>query len=299
MNSLPLSWSVVDDKNLESTSIINWQINWLAIKNMTSTDFNFLANNIIKSKTDTLIRGCNKDHKIKLESNGYTSLHVGYEATLDLNENPFKKKSIIDLIRRGKKFGKVTRIPYSELNKSKLNRFQKLTSHGNEPQLKNLFQMEFNPSHFLNVFYDKNSDWLGAILISKNSEIKLHTELLLRKKNAPIGIMETLIEFTFQQAKREGYKYLSLGEVPFAKLSEIKMNFMDSTLFQMGDLINFAYNHKGLYHFKNKFNPKWSEVYLCVSNKVNFKHILFLLVHSNLHKLLLYKFFKKLSVSSI
>ncbi|MCW8849336.1 MAG: DUF2156 domain-containing protein [Melioribacteraceae bacterium] len=298
MNSLPLSWSIVEDQNLESTSIINWRINWLAIKNLTSSDFEILTNEVIKSKKDTLIRGCNKRHKLELESNGFSSLHVGYEAILDLDENPFKKKSIIDLIKRGKKFGKVITLPYSQLNKSKLNHFQQLSSHGKEPQLKNLFQMEFNPNHKLNVFCDQNNEWQGAILVSKNSEIKLHTELLLRRKNAPIGIMETLVEYTFRQAKLNGYKYLSLGEVPFAKSSGMKRNFRISTFFRIGDLINFAYNHKGLYHFKNKFNPIWSEVYLCVSNKVNFKHILFLFFHSNLHKLLLYKLFQKLTANS-
>lgn len=289
MNSLPLSWSVVDDSNLNSTTIIDWQIYWPAIKNLSFTGFNKFTNSIIESKKNTLIRGCNANLKLKLEKKGFSSLHIGYEAILETNKNPFNKKSIIDLIRRGKRFGKVITLPYSELNRVKLNHFQHLSSHGSEPQLQNLFQMEFTPNHILNVFCDQKKNWQGAILISKNSELKLHTELLLRKKNAPIGIMETLVEYSFLQTKSYGYKFLSLGEVPFAKLLNTNRVFMSSLLFKMGDLLNFAYNHKGLYNFKNKFNPKWTEVYICGTKTIGIKHLFFLFVNSNFHKLLAHK----------
>ena len=291
MNSLPLSWSIVDDRNLDSTTIINWQIHWPAIKNLTSSGFNTFTNSLIESNKNTLIRGCNKNLKIKLEKKGFSSLHVGYEAILEVDGNPFNKKSIVDLIRRGKRYGKVFTLPYSEINKDKLNHFQHLSSHGREPQLQNLFQMEFTPNHLLNVFCDQNSNWQGAILISKNSESKLHTELLLRKKNAPIGVMETLVEYSFLQAKSNGYKFLSLGEVPFVKSSNTNRNFMSSLVFKMGDLLNFAYNHKGLYNFKNKFNPKWTEVYICGSKDIGIKHLFFLFINSNFHKLLFHKIF--------
>ena len=293
MNSLPLSWSIVTDKDSGTNLITNWKIHWPAIKNLSNTDFNVFADDFIDSENDTLIRGCNKSLKLKLEKKGFSSLHVGYEAILDLTQNPFDKKSIVDLVKRGKRNGNVITLPYSELVKDKLHHFQQLCSHGSEPQLQNLFQMEFTPNHFLNVFCDHNSNWQGAILISKNSKIKLHTELLLRKKNAPVGVMETLVEYSFLQAKSSEYKFLSLGEVPFAKSFKRNNNFLSSIVFKMGGFLNFAYNHNGLYNFKNKFNPNWTEIYICASKKVGIKHLFFLFINSNFHKLLIHKIFHK------
>lgn len=288
MNTLPLSWSICDTEYFTSTSIRNWKVDWLAIQNVYSP---LITKQLIKNDTgnEILIRGCNNVLKNELEHVGFSSLLVGYEAILDLKNNPFTKKSLKALVKRGERFGKVVKLPYSQINEQKLREFQNNSAHCSEPRLKNLFQMEFTPNNFLYVFIDKYSNWLGAVMLSKNSIQKLHTELLLRRENAPNGIMEALIAKVFYDAEINNYSYLSLGEVPFVKSVYDNGNFYSKVIYRIGKSLNFAYNYKGLYNFKNKFNPTWEKVYICSSNKVNFRHLFFIFVHSNFHKLVVYK----------
>ncbi len=300
MNSLPLSWSICETKNLTSASIENWKVDWIAIQNVSSP---FISKQLVKNHKgkETLIRGCSNVLKNELEDIGYSSLLVGYEAVLDLQENPFRKRSLKELINRGKRFGKVVKIPFSIKNQQKLKEFQKITSHCNEPQLKNLFQMEFTLNNFLYVFIDNYENWLGAIMLSKNSTQKLHAELLLRKQNAPNGIMEALVAKVFSDARNNNYSYFSLGEVPFIRSVYDNGNFYSKIIYVIGKSLSFAFYYDGLYNFKDKFNPIWEKVYICSSNKVGFRHLFFIFIHSNFHKLVAYKLLyglkNKLSVS--
>lgn len=288
MNTLPLSWSICDTENLTSTSIRNWKVDWLAIQNVSSP---FIAKQLIKNDNgkETLIRGCNNVLKNELEHIGYSSLLVGYEAILDLRKNPLKRRSLKELVKRGKRFGKVIKVPYTPINSQKLRELQKDSSHSREPQLKNLFQMEFKSNNFLYVFIDNYNNWLGAIMLSKNSNLKLHTELLLRRHNAPNGIMEALVEKVSSDARNNNYSYLSLGEVPFIRSVYENGNLYSKVLYVIGKSLSFAYNYDGLYNFKNKFKPIWVKVYICSSHKVGFRHLFFIFIHSNFHKLAAYK----------
>ncbi len=288
MNSLPLSWSIINSKTSDSKIIDKWNLRWYALNFVQTSKIQNQIEQLANKKYKTIIRGCNSNLRKTLSQYGFSSIQIGMEAVLKTSQNHFNKKSLKELIKRGHRHGIIEEIKFSEENKSKLNKFKKFTSHAQEPQLKNLFQTDFKGDNYLYVFKKFNNDWLGAILISQNSEEKLHTELILRHSKAPIGIMETLVHYVFNKAKNEGWKELSLGEVPF----KIERNKFDPKLFAIksaGEILNFAYNHKGLYDFKNKFQPRWENLYICSSSKVNFKHILFILFYSNFHKLITYK----------
>jgi lysylphosphatidylglycerol synthetase-like protein (DUF2156 family) len=288
MNSLPLSWSIIDSKKYDSKIIEKWNLRWYALNFVHSSKIQTQIEQLANEKFETIIRGCNSNLRDKLSKNGFNSLQIGMEAVLKTSQNHFNKKSLKKIIERGNRHGIIEEIKFSGENKTKLNEFKKFTSHAQEPQLKNLFQTEFNEDHYLYVFKKFNNEWLGAILISKNSGEKLHTELILRHSKAPIGIMEALVQHVFTEAKNNGWKELSLGEVPF----KIESNSFDLRLFSIknaGKIINFAYNHKGLYNFKNKFQPRWENLYICTSSKVKLKHIIFILFCSNFHKLFTYK----------
>lgn len=289
MNSLPLSWSSINNSFQSSKRINKWNLSWIAFQNISLNNFTNEINQFISGPSNVVLRGCNNEIKDKLEKTGFYSTQIGLEAQLSTDQNHFKKKSLRELIRRGKRNGKIRQMPYSLENRNKFKKFKKDCVHGNEPQLKNLFQLEFNSENFLFVFISKEGLWLGAVLLSKNSKIKIHTELLLRRKNAPSGIMEALIEYSFIEMKNNGYSYFSLGEVPFTYK---KLNFSDPVSIlshKMGKLLNFSYNWKGLYNFKKKFNPIWNEVYICSSTKIGFKQILIILIYSNFHSLVLQK----------
>ena len=130
-------------------------------------------------------------------------------------------------------------------------------------------------------------------MLSKNSFEKLHTELLLRRVETPVGVMEALIEHTFSYAKYHGFSELSLGEVPFIRTAAKNSDLHSTILEDMGRLFNFAYNFEGLYNFKNKFRPEWKDLYICANNGIKMKHLFFLFVNTNFHNLAIHKLILK------
>ena len=242
-----------------------------------------------------LFDGCSSENKNYLKLLGYKSISFGKEAIIDLSKNPFQKKSLIELVKRGNRHGSFEEVDFSESNQKQLQEFIIKTSHGSKPQLQNLFALTFQSHHRLFVI-KKNDKWICAITLSYKTKKIMQTELILRCVDAPIGVMEKLIYEIFNQLSQEGFEYWSLGAVPFVDF--------DSKLFSLSWFINFfgrkirfAYNYKGLFNFKNKFNPIWEPYYICYKNRLGFMQIFQLAQKSNLNKLILYNIFSKLHLN--
>ncbi len=231
------------------------------------------------------ITSCNKEMASSLKQKKFDALRFGKEAILDLEEEHFRKKSLRDVIRAGSRHGVIEEISFSEGTKQRLEKFKMECTHGNKPQIKYFFNDTFKVNNRLFI-YRRNNEWLAAILVSQLDETFVRSELLLRIKTAPNGVMDALIFSVFNKLKEEGFKYWSLGDVPFIinpshKISrEYLVNFL-------GRRLKFAYNYSGLFKFKNKFNPIWSDVYICSKSKLNLSTFLFLTSKSNLTKLVL------------
>ena len=231
------------------------------------------------------ITSCNEEIASSLKLKKFDALRFGKEAILNLNEEHFLKKSLQDVIRAGSRHGIIEEINFSEEAKQRLEEFKLKCTHGRKPQIKYFFNDSFKPNNRLFV-YLRNNEWLAAILVSELDEKFLRSELLLRFKTAPNGVMDALIFTVFNKFKEEGFKYWSLGDVPFIvkpnhKISrEYLVNFL-------GRRLRFAYNYSGLFKFKNKFNPIWSDVYICSKSKLNLTAFLFLTRKSNITKLVL------------
>jgi len=215
-----------------------------------------------------------------------STIQVGQEATLHLSQEFATKKSIKDLIRRGQRNGHCKKIEMTANNIEQLEDFKKETTHGKKPQLKHLFIDSFTASTQCWVFEKFEGEWLAAITISKVNKIKTQTELLLRRSNAPVGTMESLICSVFNDLKQAGFAEWSLGEVPFIHSHNYKPTIKSNILSQFGRVFRFAYNAKGLYNFKNKFNPIWQPVYLCGYPKIPFLTLVELSIRSNYLKLI-------------
>jgi len=294
MQTLPLSWSLETnptEKNI-SSKILNENLTWLSIHGFQnhSQFTSFINQRRNEEKQNLIIRGCNNLLVSQLEQKGYSSTRVGMEAVLETNGNHFEKKSIKQLIKRGMRHGKVIQLPYSIYNRQLLEKFRSKTTHAIEPQLQNLFQTKFTIDNMLYVFISHSNDWLGAVLVSKNGNQKLHTELILRTKNSPIGILESIIYNIFLDAKKNNILELSLGEVPFINKNEtIHKSIISFLTMKLGRFLKFAYSYDGLYNFKNKFEPRWDDLFVCSKPKIGFEHLVFLFVKSNFHKLVYYK----------
>lgn len=292
--SLPLSWIYNFNLSKPKFHYEEDKTSWISLLECPNTiDFNnFIDEKIIRDKK-LIIRGCSKIHKKILDNKCCESIITGQEAILETNKDYFEKKSLKELIRRGFRNGNVTELPYSVENRKLLNQFYQLTIHSDEPRLKNLFFDNFLDAMNLFVF-SKNDDlnnidnWFGAVLLSQNSKAKLHTELLLRRKNAPIGIMECLIFEIFHLYKNSSIKEISLGEVPFLT-SSVKLSVKERFFIYVGKSLRFAYNYEGLFHFKNKFSPKWEDLYLCSYPKIKLYDLIKLGSESNFFSLIKYK----------
>jgi len=240
-----------------------------------------------------LLDGCNGGIAYELSNNGYEILNTGQEAILNLQYDHFKKKSLKELIRRGNRGKQFEEIPFSIEMRDRLQKFRYECAHGKEPQLKYLFNDEFEPFNRLFVIKDDMSlgekdFWYGAFMLSNKEKNYAQTELILRRKHAPVGVMETLIYSIFNKLKEENYEYWSLGAVPFT-VYEDRIFTKEGVFNFIGRRLRFAYNYQGLYFFKNKFNPVWIDYYFCVKPKLKLSILLKVLIKTNLHKLIINK----------
>ncbi len=303
------------EKNLKEKSILNeneipscvsrWNKNYLSYESFALTNnvkwihnvkapFNIHFQNVIakieeEQKNKIFLVGSSPRNNSLFKNKNYQQVRIGKEAVLDLNVNHFSKSSLKELIRRGFKNGYVKEIDYSIENKVALQNFKMDCAHGREPQLKYFFHTEFNSHNRLFVFKDFFGKWLGAILLSVKDENYIQTELILRYKKAPNGIMEALIFSIFEQLRKENYKKWTLGAVPFT-IFDSKILSKEFVINLSGRLLRFGYNYKGLYYFKNKFNPIWVDYYIICKEKLTLPIMFNVMLKSNLLSLIIFKF---------
>ncbi len=292
---LPQSWirSASNSPQIHSVKLTNHKSLWFSTAEIPTCNnlIEILESHHLFRKVNIIIRGCNEELSGLLAQKGFEKIIAGKEAVLEFDKDHFSKKSLKELIRRGKRHGRVTEIPFSPENSEKLEKFKQKSPHSKEPQLKHFFVDRFLENTRLFVFTGEENTWHGAIVISVNSRDKLQTELLLRSIDAPIGIMEALVYGVFEKLKDSGYREWGLGEVPFLVDSGELDCFSKAFLInKIGQLIKFAYNYKGLFHFKNKFNPRWDNAFICAKPNLRLCHLFFLAIKSNLLHLIIYKF---------
>ena len=85
---------------------------------------------------------------------------------------------------------------------------------------------------------------------------KLTVDLMRYTKACPHGTMDVLFISLFKWAQENKYDFCSLGMAPLANAGDL---LIVKLLYKYG---NKLYNFKGLYDYKNKFAPKWEDVYL-------------------------------------
>ena len=209
-----------------------------------------------------------------------------------------QKKSLKKLIYRGLRHGTCRKMELNKYNISKLEDLKSLTRHSKKPQLTHLFNNRFTTFTDCYAFVSNTGDWLAAITVSRVNQSKVQAELLLRKKDAPAGIMEALIFKTAQFLSEQNYNFFSLGEVPFIIKSGQEVTYKTHLLSYTGRKFRFAYDPEKLYRFKNKFNPTWKTVYLCGYPKITLPGLLEMAYKSNYVKLIFVQLIKNLGIKS-
>lgn len=219
---------------------------------------------------DVIIRGCRSEIARFLEGKGFGAVRTGAEAVIDLGEFKDHQASLRALVRKGLRQGAVAEIPFSEMHERRVREFKSLSVHGAKPELRYLFNTTFHPRSRCFVLRTPEDLWLGAVTVSMASGSHAHMEMILRRNNAPLGIMEALFTSIMNILKGEGFELFSLGEVPFVSppgagtiSRTCGSRKMERLLFGVGRLLRYAYDFEGLYGFKNKFSPSWEPIYVC------------------------------------
>ena len=293
---LPSSFCRYDDLKPEYKLLkINRRFNWLKDVHLAYDNqlIKFVDDINSYNNTPIIIDGCNEAVSHYLNDLGFECIRIGKEAILDLAAEHIQKKSLKELIRRGSRKKYFSEITFSEDNMDRLKTFIKETSHGDEPQLKYLFNNTFLPFNRLFVSKDKNDFWYGAILLSYKEKDFVQTELMLRRKHASVGVMEALIEQIYNHLKIEGIHFWSLGAVPFTIYNQ-SIFTKEGIINFVGRRLRFAYNYKGLFQFKAKFNPVWIDYYFCFKSGLTLLLLFSILIKTNLSALTAHKFKQKL-----
>jgi lysylphosphatidylglycerol synthetase-like protein (DUF2156 family) len=229
----------------------------------------------LSSLTDGFVlQSCSLPLRDYLIQQGCQVTAMGAEAVLDL---PWRgKHSVRELARRGRRHGTVHEIELTSKYRNQLAQLIHESPSRQGVQLQHTERPKFDASVRCFIFETAEQKWLGAITLSRTAPNSVHTELLLRHRDAPVGIMEALITAIAEQLTLEGIQHLSLGAVtplPAAESARIfaahrhpqELWTRSQLSFRLGRALNFAFNAEGLWRFKNKFSPRWEPLYLCAS----------------------------------
>ena len=218
-----------------------------------------------------VLQGCNETLARFMLAQGGQVAQVGIEAVLPPQRAP--KSSLRELARRGRRWGQVMALEPTDANREKMAALWEATAHSAKPQLHCTFRIEFDDSVRGFTLVGPEGDWLGALTLSQMKPGYWHTELLLRRKDAPVGVMEALILDVRARLQAEGAGWLSLGTVPFVTIEDAltagqgrssrALASRGKLIARAGRLLRFGYDYRGLYQFKAKFRPDWRPLYLC------------------------------------
>lgn len=296
-NPLPLSWSRSANGGMQ-LNIVQLRFSrrrWIYAADLPNR-FSLLNDSpdFSNSHSPVFLRGCPADLAESLAKRGWQTLPIGSEALLNVRGNHFEKRSLQTLIRRGNRWGVAREMAIDAANAKKFADLQHHSRHSAEPQLRYLFRDDFWQCQRCFAFVDAQNRWLGSVLLTKNTPGGWHTEMILRARKAPVGIMEALFEHVFAVLKAEQQQRWSLGEVPFyhrKPLSDKKARLIA----RAGKSLKFAYNYAGLFHFKNKFSPDWQPLYLCAKPRITLPMLLDVFIQTRYAHLVMYRLTRLLS----
>lgn len=282
ISRLPLSWARTDtDEPVFNTVQLPFSSpNWIPTAEIPyQYSFEQVYREFLSQMSDGFVlQSCSLSIRDYLIQQGCQVTAMGAEAVLDL---PWRgKRSVRELARRGRRHGSVREIPLNPYHQHKLTQLIDEAPSRQGVRLQHTERAGFDASTRCFVLETLEARWLGAITLSTVAPDTVHTEMLLRRSDAPVGIMEALITAIAQQLDQEGVRHLSLGNVTpvpaaesegiFAAHRHPKELWTPSQLaFKVGRAFNFAYNAEGLWRFKNKFTPRWQPSYLCGSPRLS------------------------------
>jgi len=270
---LPLSWTrtSVTASRFHTLKLPLSRRTWIPCADVPqAADFASLFDDYLRGVSGGLVvQTCHLGLARWLQDQGGQAMEMGVEALLPVAREA--KPSLRELARRGRRWGEIRAIEFSETARTQFAAFQKMTVHGRKPQLQFAFRTEFEPHMRGFALVDEEDKWLGAMTLSQMKPGYWHTELFLRRLDAPVGVMEALVLDVKARLHQEGMQWLSLGATPFKITAgqpspggkPWQLARHSWIIGWTGRLLRFGYDHEGLFRFKQKFSPDWQPLYLC------------------------------------
>ena len=294
---LPLSWCVQEELQhplIQKVPLAFSKTDWLAFgdvpQHFTPEKLALWLHQHQKARS-YMMRGCHPFFLQHLEKQGGQTVLTGREALLDLRQPHLERKSLRELARRGRRHGEIIEVNRKDLHGhlNMIEPFLKRVQANYTAPLAYLYRTQLPASE---RFWILKSDRIwGLISLIPTSSNTWHTELLLRDPEAPIGILEALIQDIFKVLQSENARYWSLGEIPFHPPIPPK-GLKSLAINQIGRKIDFAYSSSGLLNFKKKFRPFWRPVYLYGWPRLSWFNLGAMFWQSNCHQMVLTELFR-------
>ena len=272
---LPLSWARTDvaAPALRTLKLPLSRRTWIPCADIPPgySFLQLLENHLLPIAGGFILQSCNENLARFILQRGGQVAQVGMEALLAVKA-PLKP-SVLELARRGSRWGEVVAVTPTPQNRALMAALWKATVHHHKPRLQYAFRTEFDASVRGFALVGAGGNWLGAMTISQMKQGYWNTELLLRRQGAPVGIMEALILAVKARLQTEAAQWLSLGAVPFITTTDPLIEescwrpwapaCRGRLITRIGRLLRFGYDYRGLHQFKTKFGPEWRPLYLC------------------------------------
>ena len=210
---------------------------------------------------------------------GYHSVLIGQEAIVDLETFSLSgtdKKSLRNGINKVKSMGIISRVYEPPLKDGLL---QKLKLVSNE------WLMEHHRKEigFTQGVFDENEIKSTTVITAETLDEKVIAfinllpgrpgaegtfDLMRKIHDAPGGTFDFLFFHMFEYFKENGYKYINLGLVALAGY-EKGHSLRQRATFLLVEYLKNNSRFKGLYEFKEKFNPEWSDKFLAYESNTD------------------------------
>jgi phosphatidylglycerol lysyltransferase len=209
---------------------------------------------------------------------GLSLIKLGEEARVDLNALRLEGgggSRLRQAIRRLEKAGATFRIVAAHEVSPLLAQLRRVSDQwlGHKPAEKG-FSLGFFDDDYIRRFPVALVEIGGEVVAFANlwtteDREEASIDLMRYDDRAPVGVMESLMVQLMLWAKREGYRWFSLGMAPLSGLEPSSAAPMWSRLgalaYEHGEAV---YHFQGLRAFKEKFNPLWEPHYLAYRGTV-------------------------------
>ena len=217
------------------------------------------------------------DHLDQYRDAGFQVTAIGQEAIIDLHSFSLQGKAAKPLrlrLNRLSKLGYVSKVYEAPQSPDFIKQLEGISDDW--LRSKKGSEKDFSLGSFTYDYIGGSDiitieDSLGTIvafanLVSEYQKNELTFDLMRYSQAAPEDTMTNLILHLVSHAKAQGYDSLNLGLVALAGLENATTR-AEKLLHYAYEHLNQFYNFKGLYEFKDKFDPRWETRYLIYPKK--------------------------------